>query len=185
MKRALTIAMATALALPLFAEDAKKPEQTTAQAQSSDAAHDSPMVAAAKRSKRQAKTSPIVITNATLKDYHANARITTTTSERSLNVPEPVVPRDTPAPKKPVAIIGAVPAEGATKKADADPGAKTTPPPTEATDLDYNPRDMKPEDVEKLWREASKLHETDPARAEELLREMLEAEEGGERPPRE
>lgn len=183
MKRVLTISMAAALALPLFAEEPKRQPEKKAvhtQQEPAETQQDSPMVAAAKRSKRSGKTSPIVITNATLKDYHANARVTTTTSERSLNVPEPVPPRDAPVAK----VIAPKTAE--TKQAGAaNSGAAgaETPRSAEGEDLDFNPgdRELDPARAEKIWRDAQQAFETDPDLAEQMLREAYGLEE--EEPP--
>ena len=49
---------------------------------------DSPLVAAAKRSKRLGKTPTFVITHETLAQYRSG-HVTTTTVQRSVNVPEP------------------------------------------------------------------------------------------------
>jgi hypothetical protein len=73
------------LALPLFAEEPKKPAQPVP---------DSPLVAAAKRANRLGRkpASKIVITNATLESSGANAHVTTTEKLGSVTLPPPPPP---------------------------------------------------------------------------------------------
>lgn len=96
MKLALTIVLAVSLplggALPLAAEEPATPATTTTAAQ-----QDSPLVAAAKRSKRLGKKPTYVITNETLKTTGANAHVTTTTNQNAIQMPRPLdPPRPTP-----------------------------------------------------------------------------------------
>lgn len=91
MKRALTLSLAAALALPLFAEEAKKAEPNqaaAAPAATATTAVESPLVQAAKRSKKRRAANPVVITNETLKT--SKGHVSTAHTERPLlKVPEP------------------------------------------------------------------------------------------------
>jgi hypothetical protein len=110
MKRALPVVLLIgALAIPLVAEEPKKQQQEPAPAQQpapaapaavQQAQPDSPMVAAAKRSKRLGR-KPVapVITNATLKhSAGGSAHITTTSTPQGLAMP-PVLPAPHPTPE--------------------------------------------------------------------------------------
>jgi hypothetical protein len=96
MKRALTILLA--LALPLAADEVQPAKTATGAAAEAQAVEpDSPLVAAAKRANRRGRKSTHVITNETLKTVGANAHVTTTTEQRSLQMPKPLdPPRPTP-----------------------------------------------------------------------------------------
>lgn len=90
MKRALTFMLTAALAFPLFAEEPKKTTATqpAATAQAPAATTDSPLVQAAKRSKRRSSLKSIVITNESVKS--SKGRVTTSNAvPPPLNVPEP------------------------------------------------------------------------------------------------
>lgn len=89
MKRALIISLASALALPLFAEEPAKQAQPQSEKQvAAPATTDSPLVQAAKRSNRRgAKKGTILITNETLRA--SKGHVTTTAAQAPLNVPEP------------------------------------------------------------------------------------------------
>jgi hypothetical protein len=82
------VLLALVVALPLFADEPQKtdtttPAQTTTVEQAAPApVVDSPMVAAAKRTKRGKKPG-IVITNETLKQAGGNAHVTTTTNPQA------------------------------------------------------------------------------------------------------
>lgn len=85
MKSMLTVAIAAALALPLFAGE-KTPEVTISQPPPPSA--DSPLVAAAKRAQRLGKKPAFVITNATLVTSGSHAHVTTSaTAPKPLNLP--------------------------------------------------------------------------------------------------
>lgn len=90
MKRALTIPMVVLLAMPLFADDTQNTArpQAGAPAVAPAAQTDSPLVQAMKRANRQGKKSRKVITNDTLRTTKGG-HVTTTTVQRSVNVPEP------------------------------------------------------------------------------------------------
>jgi len=101
MTRAITSTLTLALlALPLFAEEAKKSEtpktETTqaAAAPAQPAPVDSPLVAAAKRANRLGKkpSSKIVITNETLKSAGGNAHVTTSEVQPAIKLPPPAAP---------------------------------------------------------------------------------------------
>ena len=103
MKRALVLSLAAAIALPLLADEAKtaepKPAATAPAATTTDAtaapANESPIVAAAKRSKkRRAAGKATVITNETIKG--SNGHISTAHTDR----PVPKVPEPTPGPEQ-------------------------------------------------------------------------------------
>lgn len=94
MKRALTLSLtlgiATALAFPLVAEEPKQAPATqpAANAAAPAATTDSPLVQAAKRSKRRSSLKSIVITNDSVKS--SKGRVTTSNAvPPPLNVPEP------------------------------------------------------------------------------------------------
>lgn len=188
MKRALIISIVTALAFPALGEQPKTSDDRAAQiAQQAEEVQDSPLVAAAKRAKRQGRTSTsVVITNATLKDYHANAHITTTTNQRSLKLPDP----PERAANQSASATARKPAQSAAavKKAgtDAQRGTGATMA-SEATEIDYNPRglDVDREVLEKVWRDAHAIHETDPDAAEKYLREAFDELEREQKPPHE
>lgn len=102
MNRVVTsVATLLLLALPLAADEAKSetppaPQPTTLSQQPA-AAQDSPLVAAAKRTGRLGKKPTNVITNETVKNSGSKAHITTTTDQRTLNMPPPAKPaRPTP-----------------------------------------------------------------------------------------
>lgn len=101
MKRFVTFVAAVVVAAPLLAQDQSSPssqqkpaEQPKPKAQPAATvtpapAADSPMVAAAKRTKRTGK-KVITITNDNLsKDGSSNAHITTAKEGRDINLPEP------------------------------------------------------------------------------------------------
>lgn len=92
--RLVTVTMAL-IALPLIADEAKKSESKPAAAPAAQV-QDSPLVAAAKRSKRLGKAPANVITNETLKQTGANAHVTTTEKE----VPVYMPPEPTPSPEQ-------------------------------------------------------------------------------------
>lgn len=101
MRSFATFSAAILIALPLAAAETKPSAQQqtasaqpaataaatdTAQLSSSAGTPDSPLVAAAKRTKRTGK-SKVVITNETLSKAGSNARVTTTASQKQLQVP--------------------------------------------------------------------------------------------------
>jgi hypothetical protein len=89
MKRALTIPMVVLLAMPLLADDAQKATSAKSAGPAAAAPQtDSPMVQAMKRANRQGRKSGKVITNETLRTSKGG-HVTTTTVQRSVNVPEP------------------------------------------------------------------------------------------------
>lgn len=157
MKRTLATTLTLALALPLLAEEAKKAEekpkpQPVAQA-------DSPLVAAAKRSNRLGrKPTTKVITNETLKTSGANAHVTTTAKQTSL---ESVVKQDPPAPTpemiaaKKIADRQKLEAEEAAKKREAEQKrTQNVSVAAEEFEEEY-PDDMDPAQAEKQMRDAS------------------------------
>lgn len=86
----IILPLALAAALPLFAGEPDGVEASAArndQAASVAQPVDSPLVQAAKRSKGAPKPK-LVITNETLKKMGANARVTTTTSQFPVTVPD-------------------------------------------------------------------------------------------------
>lgn len=88
MKRALTMLLALTLSLPLLAaeqKEASKPKSDEVKA--AEPQLDSPMVQAMKRANRQGRPTAKVITNETIKA--SKGHVTTTTVQRSVNVPEP------------------------------------------------------------------------------------------------
>jgi hypothetical protein len=111
MKRAVTLSLALAIALPLVAEEPKKTAEKTAQtapAQSAPeqivpaepvTAQDSPMVAAAKRANSRRRKGAIVITNDSVKNAKGG-HITTTTNQRTVDVPAPQLTESELAAKK-------------------------------------------------------------------------------------
>ena len=107
MRRALALSLAAAIALPLFADEPKTAEQkpatapaaTSTDATAAPAVPESPLVAAAKRSKkRRAAGKTTVITNETLKESKGHVS-TAHTERKPLNVPEP-----TPGPEQTLAM---------------------------------------------------------------------------------
>ena len=108
MKRLVTFTAALAVAAPLLAQQpAPAPAPATASTPapapaSSDvkpaappkvltaapAAEDSPLVAAAKRTKRTGKKVPVITNDNLSKAETSNAHITTTTNQRSIDIPE-------------------------------------------------------------------------------------------------
>lgn len=87
MKHALTLTMAAILAFPLLADEPAKSEETEAQAQTQTA--DSPLVAAAKKSRAsRAKKQGIVITNESLRNSKGG-HVTTTKVDAPPVVAEP------------------------------------------------------------------------------------------------
>ncbi len=117
MKRALFV---VALAFPLVAEEPKQQQQPApAQPAVQQAQPDSPLVAAAKRSKRLGK-KPVapVITNDTLKRAGGSAHITTTSTPQGMAMP-PVLPAPHPTPE-----MEAAAARAAREKALAQQAAK-------------------------------------------------------------
>lgn len=107
MKKVLTITTALLLALPAFADDAKKaePQKTTSTAQPAATATvldgapatanstDSPLVAASKRANRKGKKATNVITNESIKKP-SGAHVTTS---HTTPAPLPRVPADLPS----------------------------------------------------------------------------------------
>lgn len=99
MRHAWTILAAVA-ALPLLAGEPAKaktaPASTETQASATTTAaepqRDSPLVAAARRTNRLGRKPANVITNQTLTRIDKAARITTTTDQRTLNMPAPAPP---------------------------------------------------------------------------------------------
>jgi hypothetical protein len=98
--RALTLALAATLALPLFADEPPKTAATAAAAQpaatTADAAapaapaqEDSPLVQAMKRANRRGRKPAIVITNETLKSSKGGHMSTSTSAQPPINVPPP------------------------------------------------------------------------------------------------
>ena len=94
MKRALTLPIALAIAVPLFGADAKKSDEKPVQpaapvhaAAQPAVQKDSPLVAAAKRANRLGKRPGTVITNESV--LASKGHITTTTVVREVNVPAP------------------------------------------------------------------------------------------------
>lgn len=83
--RLVTVTMAL-VALPLLADEAKKSEPKPAPAPAAQV-QDSPLVAAAKRSKRLGKAPKNVITNETLKTSGKNAHVTTAEVETPVYMP--------------------------------------------------------------------------------------------------
>ncbi|HEX6160457.1 MAG TPA: hypothetical protein VF111_09855, partial [Thermoanaerobaculia bacterium] len=85
MKSFLTLGIVALLAVPVFAEEPKKSE-------------DSPLVAAAKKSReRRKKPAATVITNDTLARSNGKGHLTTTAQQREIKMPEvlpPVEPTD-------------------------------------------------------------------------------------------
>ena len=147
------------LALPLFAEEPKKPAPPPA---------DSPLVAAAKRANRLGKkpTSKIVITDATLKSSGANAHVTTTEKLGSVTVPPP--------PPPPVEVVLAQQA-AERRKAQAEAEAKKQKAAEQRKAMiraasEANEEEF-PDDV-------------DPALAEKALRDVHQEPPPGEKPPR-
>jgi len=103
MKRLILSAAAFALAAPLLAQQQPAPasapagqkpaEKPKVQAPASApapaaAATDSPLVAAAKRTKRTGKKVPVITNDNLSKAETSNAHITTTTNQRSVDIPE-------------------------------------------------------------------------------------------------
>lgn len=101
------------IALPLFAEEAKKSE-TPKQVKPED----SPLVAAAKRSNRLGKkpVSKVVITDATLKTAGENAHVTSTEHQAAIDVPK--------GPVRPTPEMVAAEQAAAKRKADEEAAAK-------------------------------------------------------------
>lgn len=94
MKRVLPIVVALVVsgAVPAWGAEEKRATGTAA---APAAQTDSPLVAAAKRTKRKGKKASNVITNETLRQSGANARVTTTAVQRPFVVPKAYEP---PAP---------------------------------------------------------------------------------------
>ncbi|MDQ3281967.1 MAG: hypothetical protein M3Q69_11205 [Acidobacteriota bacterium] len=94
MKRALSLTLASMLALPLLAEEPKKSEPQPAAATAQPG--DSPLVQAARRSTRKSKkTSTLVFTNESLKKSQGHV----STSNAAAPVPAPAVPQPKPGPE--------------------------------------------------------------------------------------
>lgn len=118
MKRALTLVVALGLGAAASAadpetkpaaKDASKPAaQPAAAPQVTEAAQDSPLVAAAKRANRKGRKGTNVITNETLAKTGAGAHITTTTVQRPFVAPKAYEP---PAPTPEMVAIQAREAE--------------------------------------------------------------------------
>ena len=112
LPRALILALAASLALPLFADEPKKSEETKAAAQPAPEAaqpatapavpaqEDSPLVQAMKRANRRGRKPSIVITNETLKSSKGGHMSSSTSAQPPLNVPPPeVTPAEVEAKK--------------------------------------------------------------------------------------
>jgi hypothetical protein len=108
MKRALTLTLASILALPLFAEEARKSEPKPA---ATARAGDSPLVAAARRNPRWKKASTIVITNDSLKRSQGHV----STSNAAAALPPPHIAEPKPGPEAEIAARNARRAEEAKK----------------------------------------------------------------------
>jgi hypothetical protein len=165
MKRTLATVLTLALALPLLAEEAKKSEETPKTAPA-----DSPLVAAAKRSNRLGKKpSSKVITNQTLKTSGANAHVTTTSSQTSL---EPMLKR--PAAKPTPEMIAAEQA-AQRRKAEAEAAAKKQ----EAQQKQAHQVRAAAENVEEEYPD-----DVDPAQAEKQMRDANAPPPADKKPPR-
>jgi len=157
MKRTLATTLTLALALPLLAEEAKKAEETPKPQPAAQA--DSPLVAAAKRANRLGKKSTSkVITNQTVKESGANAHVTTTSKQTSLDA---VIKQDPPAPTpemvaaKKIAERQKLEAEEAAKKREADQKrTQKVKGAAEQFEEEY-PDDVDPAQAEKAMRDAS------------------------------
>ena len=176
MKRALTITLAMAVALPLFAEEPKKSDKKTTTASTAQiqeqtskpvTQQDSPLVAAAKRANRLGKKKTNVITNETLSQYGKNARITTG-SENPAALP----------------ALGPAPAPTPEMQMDAKRAAERK----KAQEADAKAKKLAEEREKKLAYAASQAEEglydsdeDDPAAAERAHDEA--AKKANERPP--
>lgn len=101
MKRALIVLAVALPLLPLLADEPKSANTETKKDTTATAAPaaqpDSPLVAAAKRANRKGRKPSNLITNDTLKASGANAHVTTTTAQATINMPKPLEPpRPTP-----------------------------------------------------------------------------------------
>ncbi len=85
MKR-LALALSVVIAVPLFAGDGQKAQDKSTEAQATAAPAESPLVQAARRTKR-GTSKTVVITNATVKT--SKGHITTTTNSQIVKLPEP------------------------------------------------------------------------------------------------
>lgn len=133
MKRAVTLSMTLAFALPLLAEETKKPEtkksETAAQqplpsVQQAPATGDSPLVQAAKRANRLGrKPATAVITNESLA-RSKGGHVTTTSAQAPIKLPPPDQPtaaeKAAAARKEAEARRQAYAAEQARKKAEEE-----------------------------------------------------------------
>lgn len=95
MNRLVTFTAALAVATPLLAQqpapapvsDPKPAEKPKVAAAPAPATEDSPLVAAAKRTKRTGKKVPVITNDNLSKAETSNAHITTTTNQRSIELP--------------------------------------------------------------------------------------------------
>jgi len=173
MNRALTSAMALALlALPLAAADEPKKttETTTAAAAAQPAQEDSPLVAAAKRSKRLGRkpASKIMITNDTLKQSGSGGHVTTAEQQPAIKMPAP-------APELPPTAEMAA----AKKKAEEQKAAARAAAAKQNTEAERQKRiAAAAEAVEEEYPD-----DVDPAQAEKALRDAHDAQKE-QKPPR-
>lgn len=176
MKRLMMVLLATVIAVSLVAEEPKKNDERTAHrdaAAPTAAAHDetqpvdSPLVAAAKRSNRARSKARVVITNENLIKSGENARVTTTTNQHSLKMPEKVAPpRPTPemeaaAKREDARTRKAAEAEAATKAEEARL-QRLAAAAARAEEGYYDELEMDPAEAEQKLREAASAADTPP-----------------------
>lgn len=157
MKRTLATTLTLVLALPLLAEEAKKSEEKPAVQPAAQA--DSPLVAAAKRSKRLGKKpASKVITNETVKTSGTNAHVTTTANQTSLDAvlkqPPPAPTPEMVAAKKAEEQRKAAAAEEAKKREAERKRAQKVRAAAEGVEEEY-PDDVDPAQAEKQIHDAS------------------------------